>query len=100
MSCKNAQEFLGRQKIEPQEVVDARLVRIDADQAWSLLKDAASVTVAKGKNFRKFTNVAAQKEEILGQAMGPSGNLRAPTFRAGRDFVIGFSPELYEDWVK
>jgi hypothetical protein len=32
--------------------------------------------------------------------MGPSGNLRAPTYRAGDRFVIGFNAELYEDWVK
>jgi hypothetical protein len=31
--------------------------------------------------------------------MGPSGNLRAPTYRAGDQFVIGFNAELYEDWL-
>jgi len=32
--------------------------------------------------------------------MGPSGNLRAPTFKNGDDFVIGFNEELYNEWVK
>jgi len=32
--------------------------------------------------------------------MGPSGNLRAPTYRVGRTFVIGFNPELYGEWLK
>jgi len=26
--------------------------------------------------------------------------LRAPTFRAGDEFVIGFNPEFYESWLK
>jgi hypothetical protein len=44
--------------------------------------------------------VATEKEAIMKQAMGPSGNLRAPTYRAGNDYVIGFYALLYEDWLK
>jgi hypothetical protein len=81
-------------------VIDARKERFDDAGAWNLLKGATSVTIAKGKKFQKFENVAGQKEEIISQAMGPSGNLRAPTYRVGDEFVIGFNPELYADWVK
>ncbi len=28
--------------------------------------------------------------------MGPSGNLRAPTFRLGNHYLVGFNPEMYE----
>ena len=56
--------------------------------------------MAKGKKVQTFDNVAAQKEEVLKNAMGPSGNLRAPTYRVGKTFVIGFNPDLYEEWVK
>jgi hypothetical protein len=58
------------------------------------------VTVAKGKKFQRFENVAGEKEELMKQVMGPSGNLRAPTYRVGDDFVIGFNADLYTDWVK
>jgi hypothetical protein len=81
-------------------VTDAGKQRFDADQAWNLLKDAASVTIAKGKKFERFVPAKDGRETILKAAMGPSGNLRAPTFRVGRDFVIGFNPELYDGWVK
>jgi hypothetical protein len=81
------------------EVVDARKVRIDAEAAWRLLKDAQSVTVAKGKKVQKFTDIAAEKDEVLKNVMGPSGNLRAPTYRVGDDFVIGFNPEFYDEWT-
>ena len=80
--------------------MDARTTRVDADQAWVLLKDAASVTVAKGKKFQRFRPAADGRDAILQAAMGPSGNLRAPTYRVGKDFVIGFNPDLYADWTK
>jgi len=80
-------------------VTDAGKQRYDAEQAWELLKNANSVVIAKGKKFERYTQVAAAKEAILKGAMGPSGNLRAPTFRVGNDFVIGFNPELYEEWT-
>jgi len=82
------------------EVVDARKNRINADGAWALLKDAKSVTVAKGKKFQKFAAVADEKEAVMQQAMGPSGNLRAPTYRVGDDYLIGFNADLYQEWVK
>lgn len=65
-----------------------------------MLKTAKSVTVAKGKKVQNFAAVADEKALILQQAMGPSGNLRAPTYRVKDRFIIGFNAELYEDWVK
>lgn len=65
-----------------------------------MLKGAKSVAVAKGKKYQTFDPASDGREAILKQAMGPSGNLRAPTFRVGDDYVIGFNAELYESWVK
>lgn len=58
------------------------------------------MTVAKGKKVQRFERVAEQKEAILQQVMGPSGNLRAPTFRVKDEYIVGFNPELYADWPK
>ncbi len=58
------------------------------------------MTVAKGKKVQNFNTAADDKQTILQQAMGPSGNLRAPTYRVKDRFIIGFNAELYEDWVK
>lgn len=82
------------------EVVDARTTRIDADEAWQLLKDAGSVAVAKGRKVEYFKQVPAEKAAILKSVMGPSGNLRAPTFRFRDRFIVGFHAELYADWLK
>ena len=65
-----------------------------------MLKTASSVTVAKGKKVQKFVAVVDEKEDVLQQAMGPSGNLRAPTYRVKDQFIIGFNADLYEEWVK
>jgi hypothetical protein len=32
--------------------------------------------------------------------MGPSGNLRAPALRVGDEFVIGFHPDFYNQWLR
>jgi hypothetical protein len=80
-------------------VVDAKKVKIDRDAAWEMLSSAKAVSVAKGKKFQRFESVKEQKDAILQQAIGPSGNLRAPTYRAEDQFVIGFNAELYDDWV-
>ena len=34
-------------------------------------------------------------DELRKVAIGPSGNLRAPTFRAGKSWCIGFNDEAY-----
>lgn len=81
-------------------MVDARKQALNADAAWALLKSAKTVTVAKGRKFARFDQPAKQKDEVLKQAIGPTGNLRAPTYRAGDEYVIGFNPELYASWVK
>jgi len=81
------------------EVVDAKKTRIDEAAAWQLLKDAASISIAKGKKVQNFSSVRTEKDEILKQAVGPSGNLRAPTCRVKDRFVIGFNAGLYADWL-
>lgn len=81
-------------------MVDAKQTRFDEEAAWDLLKTAKTVTVAKGKKVQNFTAVADQKQDILQHAMGPSGNLRAPTYRVKDRIVIGFNADLYDEWVK
>ena len=79
------------------EVLDARKNRIEAQQAWGILKEATTISVAKGKKVVCFSQVAEEKEAVLKGAMGPSGNLRAPTLRIKDQFIVGFNPELYEE---
>lgn len=82
------------------EVVDAKKTRFGEDDVWAMLQAADSVTIAKGKKFQTFNPATDDRAAILKQAMGPSGNLRAPTYRVKNQYVIGFNAELYEDWVR
>jgi len=45
-----------------------------------------------------FTKDNIVQEEVLKHAMGPSGNLRAPTFKDGQRVLIGFHDEAYQSW--
>ncbi len=88
--------MLDEKQVGIKTAVDARKQRIDADAAWELLKSAASITTAKGKKVQTFNPESDAKADILKQAMGPSGNLRAPSLRIKDSYVIGFNKELYE----
>lgn len=81
------------------ELVDARKEKIDEDAAWAMLKTAKSISIAKGKRFETFSPAKDDRAVIMKKAMGPSGNLRAPTYRVKDDYVIGFNTDLYEKWV-
>lgn len=74
---------------------DAGKEKIDAEAAWLLLKTADKITVIKGKKVASFKPGRNNRDDILQAVMGPSGNLRAPTLRMGRDYLVGFNQELY-----
>jgi hypothetical protein len=54
------------------------------------------VTTARGRTVRTWRPGSDDRDEILKNVMGPSGNLKAPTIRIGGDLYVGFSPELYD----
>ncbi len=45
--------------------------------------------------MRTWTPASDAKEDILGDVMGRSGNLRAPALRVGDTFLVGFNAEMY-----
>lgn len=54
------------------------------------------MVTARGKKTVDWQPTEANKEAILKAAMGPSGNLRAPTLRLEDRIVVGFHEELYK----
>ena len=62
-----------------------------------MLKSASLIRTGKGKKTNVWNPSTDQKEEILKDVIGPSGNLRAPTWRIGTEFIVGFNPELYQE---
>jgi arsenate reductase-like glutaredoxin family protein len=94
--CQNAQAVLDAKQVSIKSIIDARKEKINADNAWELLKTSKSITTAKGKKVLGFSPDSNNKSEILKHAMGPTGNLRAPALCFDDQFVIGFNKELYE----
>ncbi len=80
--------------IEPKEVVPAsrKLARKDAA---AIAKQASLVVVAKGKKVSEFKPGGKAGKDVVDAMLGPTGNLRAPTIRAGKTVVVGFSEEVF-----
>ncbi|QDV06060.1 hypothetical protein Poly30_15640 [Planctomycetes bacterium Poly30] len=62
-----------------------------------LFAGATTVVAAKGK---KVTVIQMNKDEnaaelLEANALGPTGNLRAPTIRIGKRWLIGFNEDEY-----
>ena len=71
--------------------------RYDADSAWELLKSATRIHTAKGKKIKHWNPSEDDRSTILSDVIGPSGNLRAPTWRIGSEFLVGFNEALYTE---
>ena len=71
--------------------------RLGPDDAWKLARAADDVYVAKGKKVIHFDMAKSppSRPELLAALLGPSGNLRAPTMRAGKILLVGFGPETF-----
>ena len=59
-----------------------------------MLRNAARLTVAKGKKVSEFAGGKASADAV-GAMLGPTGNLRAPTLRVGKTLLVGFNEDVY-----
>lgn len=99
-TCKKAEAFLSQIGWElGDQVVDSTKVRKDGVEAIKIVKSNARLIVVKGKTVKslKLGKDGPDDEEILSLVMGPTGNLRSPTFRHGKTIVVGFSEMAYQD---
>jgi hypothetical protein len=78
---------------------EARKEKITADSAWELLRTTQEVIVGKGKKFLLFHPAQDDKEAILKSCLGRTGNLRAPTIKAGNRIIVGFNQNMYEQFI-
>ncbi len=69
--------------------------KLAAREAGALAKQASKVIVAKGSKVTEFAGGKAGKD-VVEAMLGPTGNLRAPTLRAGKTVLVGFNPEVFE----
>jgi hypothetical protein len=86
-------------EITIKEMVEARKNKIEGDEAWQLIRTADEVIIGKGKKFHSFTPSDETRDEILKNALGRTGNLRAPALKLGNIMIIGFNDEMYEQHI-
>ncbi len=79
--------------------MDARKQKIEADAAWELFQKYSTIIIGRGKKHEKYAPVRENKETILKQALGRSGNLRAPSLEIDGKLVVGFNEEMYKTFV-
>ena len=78
--------------------MSANKTKLGRRQALELARESSRVVVAKGKSVRVFDmrKNAPDDKELLSAILGPTGNLRAPTIKAGKTLLVGFNEEEYE----
>lgn len=79
--------------------IDAKKETQGRKEALALLDKASRAVIAKGKKRIDFDlkKDPPSRDDLLSAALGPTGNLRAPTLVVGKTVVIGFQPEMYEE---
>lgn len=82
------------------EEVNAGKVKISDDEAWEVLAGADELIIGRGKKFSVYQPSEDNKEEILKQSLGRTGNLRAPTLKIGKKVIVGFNDEMYAQYIK
>lgn len=79
------------------ETVDAKKTRLGTAEALKLAREVNHIWAAKGKNVIhiEMKKSAPTDEELVAAMIGPSGNLRAPTFRRGKQLFVGMNEEEF-----
>ncbi|MCP3876496.1 MAG: hypothetical protein GY699_25565, partial [Desulfobacteraceae bacterium] len=88
------------EKITSLKSINAGKEKIGRDKAWELIKTYKDVVIGKGKKFQEFEPVEENREQILKEAIGRSGNLRAPSIKIGDKLIIGFNDDMFNKFVK
>lgn len=91
--------MLDGKKIRISETVDAKKLKLAHAQAWNLLKKGREIIVGRGKKFHVFSPSETNKDVILSQCLGRTGNLRAPALKIGNRYIIGFNEDMYLKYI-
>lgn len=82
-----------------QQTVEARKQKIEGEDAWNLLVQAEEIIVGRGKKSIVFHPATDHRDEILKAALGRTGNLRAPTLKVGRRYLVGYNEDMYNQYL-
>jgi arsenate reductase-like glutaredoxin family protein len=78
------------------ETVDPTKVRFPPADALKLLAGMTRLVTCRGKAVEEFDLRKRPADDVLlAKMIGPTGNLKAPTFRTGKTLVIGFNADAW-----
>jgi arsenate reductase-like glutaredoxin family protein len=80
----------------PDDVVPASR-KLGREDAQRLAEESRTLIVAKGRKVSSFDVGANTGSDAVDAMLGPTGNLRAPTLRAGDKLLVGFSEDVYRE---
>ena len=97
-----ARGYLARVKVAPKEEVDAGKTKLARGEALALARSMNKVVAARGRKVVTFDMKTdpPSDADLLAVLLGPTGNLRAPSFRRGTTLVVGFNEEAYARALK
>ncbi len=78
---------------------DARKYQISASDAWDIIVKYEKILIGKGKKIVEYLPDNANKDAILKDALGRSGNLRAPSVIIDGTLLVGYNDELYNGLI-
>jgi len=102
-TCARAQDFLKRHKVKPADtIIDARKTRLGEAEVLKLCGEVDEIFATKGS---KLVHLDIKREKpdratLIELLIGPSGNLRAPTFKVGKQLLVGFDEAAYSKVLK
>jgi arsenate reductase-like glutaredoxin family protein len=102
-TCGKAQDFIAQHKVKPAPtVVDARKIRMGNEDALKLAGQVDEIYATKGSKVvhLDMKKDKPDKDTLVGLLIGPSGNLRAPTFKVGKVLLVGFDEAAYKKVLK
>jgi hypothetical protein len=70
---------------------------LGAEEVWERLQAAEKVVIGRGQKAQAYVPDAASKDAIISEALGRSGNLRAPTLKIGNIYYIGYNEAMYKE---
>ena len=93
-TCNKASKFLEANNIKIDEAISANQ-KLQASDAKSLLGSASKLITMKGKKVSEFNVQNNVDKEAVNAMLGPTGNLRAPTMRIGKTYLVGYNEEVF-----
>ena len=78
----------------PDDVVPASR-KLGRDDAIALAAKVNTIIAAKGKKVATFKVASGAADAAIDAMLGPTGNMRSPTIRAGKTLLVGFNEEQF-----